>query len=149
MERNQTIAIVVIVVIIAGAAVGYYLLLPPPGPPEEVVIVMGTTDSVELSLDIAQSWDYFGWEIIGSVSSGLVDITPGSGGADADIVGTLATDWTASAGATIWDFTLREGVLFEDGREFNSSDVVYTFERNCNLTGDGLWRTDGPQYGIT
>ncbi|MFX1265691.1 MAG: ABC transporter substrate-binding protein [Promethearchaeota archaeon] len=148
MERNQTIAIVVIIVIVAGAAVGYYLFVAPPAGPTEEVILMGTTDSVEYTLDIAQSWDYFGWEIIGSVSSGLVDITPGSEGANEDIFGALAASWTASAGATIWDFTLREGVLFEDGREFNSSDVVYTFERNCNLTGDGLWRSDSPQRGI-
>ncbi|MFX1415686.1 MAG: ABC transporter substrate-binding protein [Promethearchaeota archaeon] len=147
MQRNQTIAIVVIIVIIAGAAAGYYLFMLPPGPTEEV-IVMGTTDSVEYTLDIVQSYDYFGWEIIGSVSSGLVDITPGSGGANEDIFGSLATSWVATAGATIWDFTLREGVLFEDGREFNATDVVYTFERNCNLTGDGITRTDGPQYGI-
>ena len=146
MSRNQQIAIVVIIIVIAGAVVGFYLLTPP-GPTEEV-IVMGTTDSVEYTLDIAQSWDYFGWEIIGSVSSGLVDIEAGSGGGNEDIIGTLATSWTASEGATIWDFNLREGVLFDDGREFNSTDVVYTFERNCNLTGDGLWREDSPQRGI-
>ena len=146
MERNQTIAIAVIIVIVVGAGIGYFLFMAPP--PAENVIVMGTTDSVELSLDIAQSWDFFGWSIIGAVSLGLVDIDPGSGGSNDDIIPALATEWEASAGATIWDFTLREGVLFDDGREFNSSDVVFTYNRNCNLTGDGLWRSDGPQRGI-
>ncbi|MFQ5831591.1 MAG: ABC transporter substrate-binding protein [Candidatus Thorarchaeota archaeon] len=149
MERNQTIAIVVIIVIIAGAAVGYYMfMIPPEGGPVEQVLIMGTTDSVESSLDIAQSYDYFGWEIIGSLSSGLVEIQPGSEAGADDINPALALSWVPSSGGTVWDFTLREGVLFEDGREFNATDVVYTFERNCNLTGDGLYEGDGPQLNM-
>ncbi|UCH03587.1 MAG: hypothetical protein JSW05_08280 [Candidatus Thorarchaeota archaeon] len=150
MERNQAIAIVVIIIIVGGAAVGFYLLAPPPGPgPVDTgVIIMGTTDSVESSLDIAQSYDYFGWEVIGSLSSGLVEIQPGSSAGTDDINPALATSWTMSGGGTIWDFTLREGVLFEDGTEFTADDVKFTFDRNCNLTGDGLFEEDGPQLNM-
>jgi peptide/nickel transport system substrate-binding protein len=146
MNRNQTIAIALIVIIIVGAA-GVYIFLFPPGPTVPT-IVMGTTDSVESSLDMAQSYDYFGWEMIMSLSSGLVDIEPGSQAGADDIIPALATDWESSAGGTIWDFTLREGVLFPDGREFNATDVKYTFDRNCNLTGVGLYEEDGPQLNM-
>ncbi|MHA2432534.1 MAG: ABC transporter substrate-binding protein, partial [Candidatus Thorarchaeota archaeon] len=150
MERNQTIAIVVIIIIIGGAAAGFILLAPPPGPGpvDTTVILMGTTDSVESSFDIAQSYDYFGWEVIGSLSSGLVEIQPGSQAGADDINPALATAWTMSGGGKIWDFTLREGVLFEDGTEFGATDVKFTFDRNCNLTGDGLFEEDGPQLNM-
>lgn len=145
MEKNQLIAIVVIVVIV-GAAAGYFIFLAPP--PQADLIIVGTTDSVESSLDMAQSYDYFGWEMITSLSSGLVQITPGSEAGADDIEPALATSWTVAGDGLSWDFTLREGVLFPDGREFNATDVKYTFDRNCNLTGDGLFELDGPQLNM-
>lgn len=119
----------------------------PPGPGVPTIVV-GTTDSVESSLDMAQSYDYFGWEMIISVASGLVDIDPGSEAGAEDIIPALATSWVSSGGGKIWDFTLRENVTFRDGREFNATDVKYTFDRNCNLTGVGLYEEDGPQLNM-
>ena len=40
----------------------------------------------------------------------------------------LATEWDQPDSAT-WVFTLREGVLFHNGREFTADDVKYSFER--------------------
>ncbi len=40
----------------------------------------------------------------------------------------LATEWTVSEDGTTYEFTLREGVTFHDGSEFNADDVVATFE---------------------
>jgi peptide/nickel transport system substrate-binding protein len=97
---------------------------------------------------MAQSYDYFGWEMIGSLSSGLVEIEPGSEAGADDINPALALSWTTSPDSLQWDFTLRQGVLFPDGREFNATDVKYTFDRNCNLTGDGLFELDGPQLNM-
>ena len=82
MERNQLIAIVVIIIIVGGAA-GYLVFFAPQ--PQESLIIVGTTDSVESSLDMAQSYDYFGWEMIISLGSGLVEIEPGSGAGADDI----------------------------------------------------------------
>jgi ABC-type transport system substrate-binding protein len=109
LEQKQTIAIVVIIVVIAGAVAGYMIMFPaiPPGG----TILMGTTDSVEASIDMAQSYDYFGWEIITALSSGLVEIEPGSAGGADDIMPALAESWLATEGGTQWDFNLREGSL--------------------------------------
>ena len=41
----------------------------------------------------------------------------------------LATGYTASANGLHYIFTLRQGVQFQNGDPFNSSDVVYTFNR--------------------
>ena len=144
MQRNQAIAVVIIIVIV-GSAAGYVLFF---GPQPQQILVMGTTDSVEANLDPARAYDYFGWELIQSLSCGLVAITPGSQAGADDIEASLATSWSMSADGMYWDFVLRQGVKFEDGREFNATDVKYTFDRNCNLTGDGLLETDGAQLAL-
>jgi len=42
----------------------------------------------------------------------------------------LAIDWAPSAdNPNVWTFKLREGVTFHDGSEFDSEDVVFSFER--------------------
>ena len=112
------------------------------------IITVGTTDSVETALDPAQSYDHFGWEMITSLSSGLVDIRPGSQAGASDMIPALATSWSSSAGGMIWDFTLRQGVTFDGVRPFNATVVKYTFDRNCNLTGQGLAEPDGPQVNM-
>ena len=45
------------------------------------------------------------------------------------IVPALATEWTLSDDQTVYTFTLREGVTFQDGTDFNADDVVATFNR--------------------
>ncbi len=45
-------------------------------------------------------------------------------------VAALATEWGPKADdPNVWAFTLREGVTFHDGAEFDSEDVVFSFNR--------------------
>jgi len=97
---------------------------------------------------MAQAYDVFGSNLITCLSSGLVEIQPGSIAGEENILPALAESWDVSGSGTIWDFTLREGVVFENGSPFNASTVKYTFDRNCNLTGIGLLEQDGPQLNI-
>ncbi len=41
----------------------------------------------------------------------------------------LAESWETSEDALSWTFTLRDGVTFHDGSEFDSADVVYSYNR--------------------
>src|SRR3712207_5569227 len=41
----------------------------------------------------------------------------------------LAESWETSGDGLSWTFTLREGVTFHDGSEFDSADVVYSYRR--------------------
>ena len=41
----------------------------------------------------------------------------------------LATEWETSEDGLEWRFTLRDGVTFHDGSEFDSADVVYSYNR--------------------
>ena len=48
---------------------------------------------------------------------------------DLSVVPQLATEWKATkADATEWTFTLREGVMWQDGTPFTSKDVVATYD---------------------
>jgi ABC-type transport system substrate-binding protein len=39
----------------------------------------------------------------------------------------LATDWSTNSDLTLWTFTLRNGVTFHDGSQFDANDVVTTY----------------------
>ncbi|MCD6432204.1 peptide ABC transporter substrate-binding protein [Candidatus Bathyarchaeota archaeon] len=95
-------------------------------------LIVGTTDSVELTLDPAQAYDYFGWCILQQIGGTLVAVKPGST-TGADFIPELATSWNASDDLSVWDFTLRQGVKFQDGTEFNATHVKYSFDRAIGL----------------
>lgn len=48
---------------------------------------------------------------------------------DGEIAGALAEEFEVSEDAREYTFTLRSGVTFHDGSDFNSEDVIATFER--------------------
>lgn len=53
------------------------------------------------------------------------------------IVPALATEWAPSKDdPNVWSFKLREGVTFHDGSEFDSEDVVFSFNRAMTADSD-------------
>ncbi|MEJ6404521.1 ABC transporter substrate-binding protein [Yoonia sp. 2307UL14-13] len=48
----------------------------------------------------------------------------------------LATSWEPIGDGEGWRFTLREGVTFHNGAEFNADDVVFSYERASNEVSD-------------
>lgn len=48
---------------------------------------------------------------------------------DGRVIPWLATKYTENAAGTVYDFTLRKGVHFQNGELLTASDVVYTFGR--------------------
>jgi peptide/nickel transport system substrate-binding protein len=104
---------------------------------------VGTTDSVESCLDPARAYDYFAWNVIQSLGSGLVEHKVNGTGNPGDFAPGLATSWTASNDASIWTFNLRQGAKYDDGTEFNATHVKYTFDR-----GIGIADPDGPFMGL-
>ncbi|MGQ0772892.1 MAG: ABC transporter substrate-binding protein [Pseudonocardiales bacterium] len=67
------------------------------------------------------------------IFEGLVGFAPGS----SDVEPELATDWSTSPDGRAWTFTLRTGVKFQDGTDFNAEAVCANFERWFNQTGAG------------
>jgi peptide/nickel transport system substrate-binding protein len=142
VSKLVIVAVVIIIVVLVGAGIYYYQSQQPR---LKETLIMGTTDSVESVLDPAQAYDFFGFEIIQSLGSGLVDIQPGTpnGASVQDIIPALATGWSSSDDGLHWTFNLRQGVKYSDGTEFNATHVKYTFDR-----GIGIAHPDGAFVGV-
>ncbi|WP_409330143.1 ABC transporter substrate-binding protein [Trujillonella humicola] len=75
------------------------------------------------------------------------------GAEDLTMEPSLATEWETSEDQLSWTFTLREDVTFHDGSEFDSADVVYSYNRIIDEELANAYRfetvesveADGPQ----
>jgi peptide/nickel transport system substrate-binding protein len=67
------------------------------------------------------------------IFEGLLGFAPGR----ADLEPELATSWSAGPDGKVWTFTLRTGVRFHDGTEFNAEAVCANFDRWYHQTGAG------------
>jgi peptide/nickel transport system substrate-binding protein len=135
------VGILIVVIIIAGVASYYFYSAQNPALKD--TLIMGTTDSVESCLDPARLYDFFGFEIVQSLGSPLVEYKAGATGSIDDIIPALATSWTVSDDGLTWTFDLRQGVMFDSEREFTADDVKYTFDR-----GIGIADPDGAFVGV-
>ncbi|MFS0820623.1 ABC transporter substrate-binding protein [Bacillus sp. 1P02SD] len=59
----------------------------------------------------------------------------------------LATEWTISDDSLEYTFTLKEGVKFHDGTDFNADAVVYNFERWMSGGTDGAFVYYAAMFG--
>jgi peptide/nickel transport system substrate-binding protein len=64
------------------------------------------------------------WLFNSFVSDPLVVLSP-----NGEFLPSLATGWESNAEGTMWTFTLRQGVTFQDGTPFNAEAVKYNLER--------------------
>ncbi|MHA2164534.1 MAG: ABC transporter substrate-binding protein, partial [Candidatus Hodarchaeales archaeon] len=106
----------------------------PTGPGSNVYGNVSKTGATELivgrsgdsdSLDPAHFTDGQSWMVARQIYDGLYNMP-----ADSEIpVPALATGYTASADGLNYNLTLRQDVKFSDGTDFNSSAVVFSFER--------------------
>lgn len=70
------------------------------------------------------------FRILMNVYDGLVRYKDGT----LEVEPALATDWTISEDGTVYTFTLREGVTFHDGSDFNAEAVKFNFDRMLDET---------------
>lgn len=82
-------------------------------------------------LDPAMASDGETFRISRQIFEGLVSTKPGT----TELEPLLATKWAASEDGKSYTFTLREGVTFSDGTDFNAEAVCANFDRWYNWTG--------------
>ena len=82
-------------------------------------------------LDPAMASDGETFRVARQMFEGLVGAAPGT----TDVEPLLATEWESAADGKSHTFTLREGVKFHDGSDFNAEAVCANFERWYNWTG--------------
>ena len=63
-------------------------------------------------------------DIVGAIFSGLVKLDT-----DLQVVADIAEKWEVSSEGTVFTFTLRDNVLFHDGRPVTAEDFKYSWER--------------------
>jgi len=163
-NRTSTYIAAVILIVIIVAGVGYYFyqssMVPPTattemttamttpmttamttGPQYKNTIVIGTTDSVQTTLDPADAYDYFaGSLVMVNLGGGLVDYRPGT----TEIVPNLATDWSVTPDSMTWTFNLRHGVKFADGTPFDATVMKYSMDRQMAID-----EPEGPFAGVS
>jgi len=67
--------------------------------------------------------------------SQMYDTLIGNKPGTAELAPSLATKWDVSADGKQITFTLRDGVKFQDGTDFNAAAVCYNFDRWFNMKG--------------
>jgi peptide/nickel transport system substrate-binding protein len=82
------------------------------------------------SLDPHLSSSYSSSLVIEQVYSGLIQFDDSM-----NIIPDLAESWTVSTDGLVYDFKLRKGVKFHNGRDFVADDVVYSLNRVKNPDG--------------
>ncbi|MFJ6651294.1 ABC transporter substrate-binding protein [Microbacterium sp. NPDC091313] len=83
------------------------------------------------SLDPAFANDGESFRVTRQMFEGLVGTEPGT----ADPAPLLAESWEQSEDGLSYTFTLKTGVKFHDGTDFNADAVCFNFDRQNNFTG--------------
>ncbi len=83
------------------------------------------------SLDPAFASDGESFRVSRQIFEGLVGVEPGT----ADPAPLLAESWETTEDGLSTTFTLKEGVTFHDGTDFNAEAVCFNFDRWFNWTG--------------
>ena len=134
ISRTLLIAIVAILVIIAG--VGAYIYITSLPSQQKVTykdtIIVGTTDSVQTTLDPAEAYDYFGVNMIQNTGAGLFAYEPNT----TRLVNDLATSYTIADGGLTWIINLRQDAKFQDGTPFNATAMAFSLNRTITLNQD-------------
>jgi peptide/nickel transport system substrate-binding protein len=69
--------------------------------------------------------------VVTQIFETLIGLKPGT----TELEPALATEWELSPDAKTYTFTLREGVKFHDGTDFNAEAVCFNFDRWYNFKG--------------
>ncbi len=93
-------------------------------------LVFGTSAD-PISMDGAYVSDGESLRVVRQIFETLVTTKPGG----TEIEPLLATEYSASDDGKTWTFTLRDGVKFHDGTDFDAKAVCFNFDRWYNFTG--------------
>jgi peptide/nickel transport system substrate-binding protein len=129
ISRAAVIGLAILIIAAAGLA-GYFLTIPTVKVKDSLLV--GTTDSVQTTLDPAEAYDYFGVNMIQNIGEGLFTYEPGTG----KLVNQLATGYTISDGGKTWTVNLRTDAKFQDGSAFNAEAMKFSLDRTIKMNLD-------------
>lgn len=86
-------------------------------------LVVGQTADVN-SMDPVIDNGLQGINVYDALFDQLTEVLP-----DGSVGPRIATEWSSNDDATVWDFTLRDDIVFHDGTPLTAEDVIFTFEQ--------------------
>ena len=92
------------------------------------VLVVGVLEKPS-GLDPAKIYEKFASDVLFNTTNRLVEFPAG----ETEVGPGLATEWEISEDGLTYTFTLREGVTFHDGSDFDSEDVKFSLDRAMNI----------------
>jgi peptide/nickel transport system substrate-binding protein len=93
-------------------------------------LVVGATGSLPNPDTILGGAGYEGTALVGfQIYEGLTRYDLSKAGAPAPVAPALATSWQVAQDHRTWTFTLRKGVIFQDGTPFDADAVVFNLDR--------------------
>ncbi|HEX3459558.1 MAG TPA: ABC transporter substrate-binding protein [Acidimicrobiales bacterium] len=98
-----------------------------------LIIGMTAANIPNLDTELAGLQGYEGDRFVGnSLYDGLTRFNLLQSTKVPQVVPALAASWTSNADATVWTFSLRPNVTFQDGTPFNADAVIFNFDRDYN-----------------
>lgn len=92
--------------------------------------IFGMTQEVT-SVDPHMDTDAATRGVLFNVFEGLVKATP-----EGDVKPAVASEYTVSDDATVYTFTVRDGITFHDGNAVTPEDIKYSLERSAEIDGE-------------
>ncbi|MBA7693083.1 hypothetical protein ES703_101658 [subsurface metagenome] len=126
--KKVIIIVIAVVVVVAVALILFFTLRPKPVVVVQTLIFGSSGDAVRL--DPADVTDGESIQRMDNIFEGLVEYKEGS----TEIQPCLATSWETSADGKEITFSLRKGVKFHDGTDFNADAVVFSFARQYDTS---------------
>jgi peptide/nickel transport system substrate-binding protein len=101
--------------------------------PKNTVVMAKQIDDIVGGFDPAQSYEFANNECCGNIYRKLIVPDPKD---TSKLIGDLAEKWEVSKDGLTFDFTIRNGVLFDSGKELTAEDVAFSLQRvvKLNLT---------------
>lgn len=110
---------------------------PSGGSEEKIVTVAITQDPENLNPVVGGAFGALSLEF--NIFDQLAEIA-----VDGSVIPRAASEWSSNDDYTVWDFTLRDDILFHDASSMTASDVVFSFEEVMADADSNrqLWLTD-------
>jgi len=134
LKKPLSIGGIFAVVAIAGIIGGFYLIYKPNE--EEKILICGINGTVE-AIDPLGLSTYTELFFIDQIAEGLFEYNQSS--QNTPIVGNLATEGVWSPDYLNFTCTLRSGVKFHDGTQFNATAVKWNFDRIYRFIENEPW----------
>lgn len=98
----------------------------------DTTIIIGTSDSIR-NIDPSDSYEYFGSNTILQLTHGLMELPLDSFDAKP---GPIIEYYNASNDGLVYNFTLKSGIQFSDGTDFNATAMKWNLDRVMAINGD-------------